>query len=465
MLNVRVTLVVLLLATGASGFAEGEVLVGWDQARVPASESLGISSLVVPAENSDAIRDALSKGYRVYLAAKASGGARLQLPPGSFAGVVLDGTASSAQLQAWRRRLPAPARVLSTIANGKWPHIRLSWVTLRDDVLQVSSRTAQPWIENNGALVRLSGMQGDAATKLLTYAWEPITVSDMHQGPSLEDYLVAIAEVGTFGGNLVLPLHESFQRRLLLGDPVARAEWQDIRRYLEFYSWDLPRSYRRISNVGVITAEPTQAYETLNLLTRHNVSFDVIEPGDLPGRKLDPFALLVVLDEPGAPQLEALTRFANAGGTVVLAGPKGPFPWQATEPAMKTEQQVTYRLGSGMVVQRGAVDDPNAFALEVRGSLPRDKRVLEIWNGTTVLANAYEAPDARTVMITLLNYAHVPSPIQMRVHGAYSVVRYESPEGAAVLVPFQHRDGQTEFVLPELRVGGRVFLSRDGSTN
>ena len=36
------------------------------------------------------------------------------------------------------------------------PHVRLNEVTRRNDVLQVAGRSAQPWLENNGALVRLA---------------------------------------------------------------------------------------------------------------------------------------------------------------------------------------------------------------------------------------------------------------------------------------------------------------------
>jgi hypothetical protein len=456
-------LVLCLLLVGPSS-ADGEVIVRWNQTQVPAAESLGISTLVIPAANTAAVQDAVRKGYRVYLEAEGPALANLKLPAESASGIVVSGTASAEQLQALRRRLSPATRVFSTVEGGAWPHVRLNWVTLRNDVLQVSSRTAQPWIESNAARVRLAGIGNDQA-RLLTYTWEPITISDMHQGPALENYLVAIAEAGTFGTDLVLPLHEGFQRSLLLGRPDARADWQQIRRYLDFYSWDLPARYQRISNIGVITAQPTDAFEVLNLLTRHNLSYEVIAPQDLPGRKLESLAVLIVTEPPGKQQVEALTQFARGGGTVVLSGLEGPIDWQG-EPVSKTEQQLTYRIGNGLVLRRlQAIEDPNDFALDIRDVLGRDKRTLEIWNGVTVLAAPYQDPDTRTLLITLLNYAHVASPIQLRVRGTYSTVHYETPEAEAVLVPFRQRDGQTEFVLPELHVGGRVFLSRDGPSS
>jgi len=90
----------------------------------------------------------------------------------------------------------------------------------------------------------------------------------------------------------------------------------------------------------------------------------------------------------------------------------------------------------------------------------REHRVIDIWNGIMVLTASYEAPDRKSVLVTVLNYAHQPLPVQLRVQGTFAVVHYESPEEPAALLPHAHRDGYTEFVLPALRVGGRVFLSQ-----
>jgi hypothetical protein len=46
----------------------------------------------------------------------------------------------------------------------------------------------------------------------------------------------------------------------------------------------------------------------------------------------------------------------------------------------------------------------------------------------------------------------------MRVRGTFSRVQYESPEQEPLLLPHEQRNGFTEFVIPALRVGGRVFL-------
>jgi hypothetical protein len=423
-----IRLVFLFLFSLFGGSANAEILVRWDQPRVPSSDSLGISTLVVPAKNTAAVESARDQGYGIYLLLDAAEIPRFVAPTSPTLGVLVSGKASPAQLKQLRQRLGSSRRVIPLDERGKWPHIRSNWVTKNNGVLQVTGRSAQPWIENNAALLRLARGTEDDATRTFSYSWQPVTLSDVDEGPSLADYLVAIAESGSFGGDLVLPLHERFERNLLLGKPDARSDWQAIRRYLEFYSWNLPHRYHPLVDIGVVTAEPTLWFEVMNLLARHNLPFRLIPPASLASHPTEGLDLLIVLDEPLPPQSEALAAFERGGGHVV-------------------------KMLKG-------VADPNAFALDIRQKLGRERRIVDIWNGITVLVAPFQEPGGTTMLLTILNYAHQDLPVQLRVKGEFSQVRYESPETAIVLMPSQQREGFTEFVLPALRIGGRVFLTR-----
>ena len=460
-IHLRALLVVLLVLRGASA-ADAEILVRWSQDQIPSRQSLGITTLVIPATNPAAIGRALGEGYRVFAEVEAAGIATAKLPAAGLSGVVVRGAASAAQLTALGQRLkPSGARVIALEERGKWPHIRTNWVTRNNDVLQVSRSSSQPWIESNAALIRmLRALQPDAPP-VLSYPWTPITVSDKNEGPALENYLVAIAEVGSFGGDLVLPLHDRFQKDLVLGHPQTRLAWSDIKRHIEFYSWGLPDRYQPIANIGVVTGTPAQSFEVMNLLLRHNLPFELVAPPGLRSRSLSAFKLLIVLEPPDEAQTQPLTDFVRTGGTVILAGVTAPrAPWREGTAVAKADDRVTYRLGDGHVVETlKAVADPNTFALDVRQLLGRDHRIIDIWNGITVVAAPYANPDGKSVLITALNYAHQRLPVQIRIRGAFSIVQYESPDEPVTLLPYQQRDGYTEFVLPGLRIGGRVFLS------
>jgi hypothetical protein len=410
--------------------SHAEVLVRWDQDQVPSRESLGISALVVPAKNSATVEHALAQGYRVYLEVEAAAVAGFTPASDRLAGVVVKGAVSLSQLSQLKQRLGSSGtRVLALEDRGKWPHIRTNWVTKRNEVLQVSSRTAQPWIEQNAALVRIAQASLPGSVPLLTYPWRPLTLSDIDEGPRLEDYLVAIADAGSFGADLVLPVHERFQRNLLLGKPEARRWWKEIRSYIDFYSWNLPNRYRPLASIAIVTADPMASFEVMNLLARHNLPFEIIAPERLAAGGLAPFNVVIVLNQPQGTSADVLAAYAKNGGRVVE------------------------RLKG--------VADPNAFALEIRRMLGREQRVIDIWNGITVLAAPYQEPDGRSVLVTALNYAYDPLPVQMRVRGTFAVVQYESPEEDAVLLPHRHIAGFTEFLLPALRIGARVFLSQE----
>ena len=440
----RVFLAVPLLLLMAP-VCRAEVLVRWTEDTVPAQQTLGVPALVVPAANRDAVREALTRGYRVYLELPAARLAAFTPAPG-VTGIVVKGAATRPQLAALRRRVPANTRVLTLDERGTWPHIRSNWVTRNNDVLQVAGRSAQPWIESNAGVIRVAQAATPGTTPVLAYEWTGLTVSDIDEGPAVENYLVAIAEAGSFGADLVLPLHERFQRRLLLGHPDARREWEDIRRYLEFYSSDLPKRYAPLATFGLVTAAPAEWVEVMDLMARHNLTFEVIPPSQLGTRRpADPLETLIVLDPPDASQTKALAEFERAGGSLVVV----------RSPA---EGGGSFGELNARTIERAA--DPNRFALDVRQLLGRGARVLDIWNGITVLAAPYATRDSGDVLVTLVNFAHQPLPVQLRVRGTFSRVYYEVPEEpAAALLPHEHRDGHTEFVVPSVRVGGRIFLS------
>ena len=425
----RLAIPAILALLALSPAVSAETLVRWDLAAVPSPQALGISTLVIPAAQEQGIKQALAQGYRVFVEIDAAKAAAFS-PIEGIAGVIVKGTIASDL----RERLAQRAKVVRVADDrGKWPHIRTNWVTRNKDVLQVTNRSSQPWLENNAALITIAADRlAEGQRVLLTYTWQPVTVSDLDRGPRLENYLVAIAEAGSFGADLLLPLHERFEQDLLAGAPDARAEWIEIRKSVDFYAWNVSLPRQAIANVGVVTGDPMRDFELLNLLKRHNLPFVVLPPAALAPDRLTGIDLLIVLDPLDQAAKQRVQEFAASG--------KGSI---------------------SRVIERANVPaDPNASALEMRQLLGADRRVVDIWNGITVLIAPYSRPERGDVVLTVVNYAAQPLPTQLRVRGAFSQVQYEVPGQAAVLVPFEVRDGGTEFVLPALRIGARVFLSR-----
>jgi hypothetical protein len=209
------------------------------------------------------------------------------------------------------------------------------------------------------------------------------------------------------------------------------------------------------------------SFEVMNLLLRHNLPFDLIQPSGLQGADLSSLDLLVVLDQPTGSAPAIMMDFARNGGAVIVADKGSEMrprdshaPWTGLQAVARSDHRVTYEVGAGRVIEMlQPIANPDRFALDVRQILGAGRRVIDIWNGITVLATVLEAPGGETRLVTALNYAHQPLPVQLRVRGTFPLVHYESPDEPLTLLPHTHRDGYTEFVLPALRTGARVFLS------
>ncbi len=106
--------------------------------------------------------------------------------------------------------------------------------------------------------------------------------------------------------------------------------------------------------------------------------------------------------------------------------------------------------------------DPETFAQDIRRLIGMDKDKVEIglWNALTVIAVPYSVPGGHEKLVELINYALEPIPVQVQVKGSFSSVLYETPDRACCesLTPVQ-RGEFTEFVIPSLRIAGRVRLT------
>src|SRR5712691_4050496 len=117
--------------------------------------------------------------------------------------------------------------------------------------------------------------------------------------------------------------------------------------------------------------------------------------------------------------------------------------------------------GKGRIIELpGPVIDPETFAQDIRRLMGTDKVEISLWNALTVIAVPYGVPGGREKLVELINYAQEPIPVQVRIKGAFSSVLYETPDRACCesLTPVQ-RGEFTEFVVPSLRIAGRVHLT------
>ena len=445
------------------------MLVRWTHPAMPPARTLGVNDLVVSWNASAAplLEVARNLGYRVYAEAtppQASAAAEAATK-GRLAGVVLDVDDSERdKLDDTLRKLRTAYPNLTFLilsSQGKQPQIRKRLVVNKDEVVQVSSPTSQPWVDSNLALVRIERAFRPAQSPLYSFQWELTDPSQKQPGLSAADYSLAVAEAGAFHADLILNLPENLQRGLVEGDAGAGATWNPVKRYLEFWLHGARDVLAPLAHIGVVTDGYGPSYEPINLMARHNIQFRVVRSAELKAHCLDGLDMIVVFAAPGSQPSRVINDFAAQGGIAILVNLRGVYPWHSATPASTGEHSVAYSVGKGRVIELSEpVTDPETFARDVRRLMDKQKVLISLWNALTTVVALYREPGDRETILELVNYAEEPLSVQVQMKGSWVSIRYETPERGCCdsLTPTQN-NGFTEFVVPELVIGGRVHRS------
>jgi hypothetical protein len=440
------------------------VFIRWTYPDVPPAKILGLNDLVISWNDGapSLLESARKQGYHLYLeATPQQASAAAEAGKNIVAGVLLkvspaEQTDVDSALQTLRSLYPQLTFLV--LDPGKQPQMRGTLVINKNGILEVSSPTAQPWLDTNLALVRIEQALHPRQVPLYSFEWELIDSLQKAQGPHADDYLLAVAEAGAFHSDLVLSLHDSLQKALAQSDTGGMNLWKQMQGYLEFYSGS-KEPVEPAGNIGVLAGDYKKSYEPINLLARHNIPFRILRPADLAVDRLKEFEMLIVLASP-LQNIKSITDFAARGGTAILVDLPGPYPWQSVRRVQSGDHWVAFAVGKGRVIELSEpVPDPETFAQDIRRLMDKQRVLISLWNALTTVAVPYGERHNGVTMLELVNYAEEPLRVQVRVKGSFHSIHYETPERGCCesLTPVQH-DGFTEFVIPALRIGGRVHL-------
>jgi hypothetical protein len=473
----RIGGLIVLLILARSGWCR--VLIHWTQPGIPPARSLGVSGVVITwgQNQSFLVKAARQQGYKVYLEtteeqAKAAAAASAQE---GLAGIVVKAPGSEPVYgDAQRRQVGSTAVLIRSLRTayrslsirllepgGKQPQMRGGLVVNRNGMLEVSSPTRQPWIDSNVTLIRFEQVYDPNEKPLIDFQWDLIDSTERRYGPPPGSYELAVAEAGAFHADLILPLHKTLQEDLTRRKPQAWKNWREIERYIQFYSRVTPAEPARLmSNAGICAGDYDSSYEAANLMARHNIPYQFIRPRELAAGTLRGLALIVVFSPLDRAAAEVVDHFSAEGGTAVLVGQHGEFPWRARAPARKNSESAVYRIGRGKMVEiAGPIVDPEPFAQDIWRLLGASHREMSLWNALTVVGAAYGGNRGAKVSLNLVNYSCEPIRVQVRLKGRFSRIRYETPEaGCCASLTAAEEDGFTEFVVPNIRIGALVHL-------
>lgn len=441
----------------------------WTQDVVPPSKTLGINELVIPWEPKRlaVIQSARAHGYHVYIECNLEDATGLASSAARYgaAGIIVnpgDAQLPSAERAVRKLRVAYPKIAFLLLnPNAIQPQMKGTLVINRDGVLQVTSPTAQPWLDTNLALVRLEQAFRPAQVPLYSFNWNSAGAT-RQQGPEVGDYELAVAEAGGFKADLILSLHENLQSGLARNDEKALAGWKEIVKYLRFYA-SAPDHLVPEANVAVISNEDPQSFEPVNLLARHNIGVRVLRPNQVSESSLKSFDVAIVFPNPSPQLVQTIFQFAASGRIAVLVDvSRKSYPWHSSKAIGNGAASVSYPVEKGRVVElREPVSDPETFARDVRGLINGARIKISLWNALTTVGVLYQEASSGSKIVELLNYSQDPLEVQIRVKGVFPQVRYETPEGGccASIDPVL-RDGFTEFQIPSLKISGRVHLDQ-----
>lgn len=455
----------LLLILVFTAFAWSNVFVHWSIPELPPASSLDVSNVVFSWKEgiSPALAAARKQGYRVYVEVpiREAGVAAQQAANAGCSGIILDASESeAATFESDIRKLRSVyshLRFLILNPTGKQPDMRGNLIINRDSVLEVSSPTAQPWVDTNLALIRVEKRALQDQDPLYTFSW---TNQGEQRTQTADDYSLAVAEAGAFHADLVLPLDERLQRGLSHRDAEAWALWNQVRSILRFSREVSAAGLEPAANVAVIVDHPETGDEVLNLLSRHNIPFQVFLAPDLRVAEFQGFDVLIVFAKIDEDIGQRIKSMATRGAIVVVVDANSKSPWQSSQPVQVNEHTTSYVVGSGKVLELSEpVADPETFAQDIRRLLGKRNALLSLWNGLTTIAVPYKDRGGRVTALELVNYALEPVRVQVQLKGSFTSIRYESPEhGCCRSLTLIKHDEFTEFVIPELRITGRVHL-------
>ncbi|HTM50547.1 MAG TPA: hypothetical protein VL285_17760 [Bryobacteraceae bacterium] len=299
--------------------------------------------------------------------------------------------------------------------QGLWPGI----VIEHGGGAATAGPTSTPWINTNTGFLRFAR----AATAAAVWVGERPPPGSVF--PTAR-YELSVADAAMAGARWIIALDSDLERRLLSGDKAARTAWKRIDAQVRY--WQNPdwREYRPYSELALVQDAGSGGLLSGSILDLLSVLHTAARPA--PTRRLNPGSLQgarVVLNldaESVTPAQRAdLEQFTRAGGRVVNP-PKGwRFPEVAADQTTPTRRQL---------------DQIQPIWESTYEATARKNFGVRTFNTASVLFNLMQAPDGRSLLVHLLNYADYPAEdVTVQALGKWRRARLYSPDGEARDLP------------------------------
>jgi len=361
----------------------GVIRRGEDAAGAPAeAQAAGFTGIVLEGSFDDSSRAGLRRR------AKAAGLAVVELPPRI------------------KMNLHSDAPILGT-CQGLWPGIH----TLEDGTAKAAP-TGAPWIETNTGFLRFVRASSSATVWMGNYPPEGRVIP-------LAQYFQAIGDAAMVGARWIVALDKDFNRRLLEGEPKARAAFGQITTHLKFWEdhrgWSLLRPRGELAIVEDVASGALLSNGIVDMLTARHTPLRVIPSEKLSAETLAGARMALDIN-PAAlspKQRELLKQVARAGGTLLTAPPGWSFPPQRKDQVTVDEKDVE------------KLDD---IWRAVNSIVGRQNLGVRLFNVASLRSELVSAAGGNPTVLHLVNYSDYPvENVTVRLRDKFQKARLYAP--------------------------------------
>ena len=378
------------------------------------------------------------------------------VPPGNAGIPVIAWAKSGAAL--WGATSP-----ILGVADGVWPGVP-------QEKAPTGGPTNLPWVDSNGALLAMA--QALAPNQA---AW--IVVDPPKQAkPTVENYLLTVADTEAHGGRWVISLDDQMRAGLAAKSTPTVEAWKKVTDALAFFEQNkAARNYERMGRLAIMSnfAEPDRflGQDSLSMLPRLREPFRVIARAQALAASLkDLQGIFYVDQEPPEPKLrQKLIAFVNGGGTLFVRA-NWPKPEGTPIQLSSAETYLLFNLrkvGKGrLAVAKEAEIDSYFVCVDIQNILSHRGDPARLYNGSSMNYFYQASPQGRQGVIHVLNYSRRSGGDNALLYlkTPYRSARFVSPEIASPValqwVPQSspYETGGAELTLPRIAVYGAVQM-------
>ena len=334
----------------------------------------------------------------------------------------------------------------------------------RDPTVNDRSARSDRQPVDGGFLVNNMGLF--SIQRALSAGWRPAMVENGRRETGVREttpmsgprFQLSLAEGMAFGIASELFVEGTFGHDLFREDPKTLEIWRAIGRYNRFFA-DHEQYFtntQSLARVAMVIDDRSANVALLNGLSGRRISYDVLYERDLKPGMLSRYAAASVvqaetLRDSAAKELET---FVNAGGKLYAGPNSGSLDEngkQCTRPAFFDQ-----KTGKGESFAFKQIPSPDELAEALKGLLPEP--IKELSAPPSVLYRIVAQPDAKRLIIHLLNYASQPSgSVRIKLNGSYSKVGLLSADNTRA--PIQQKS-PTEFEVASVGIYSLLIVER-----